>query len=87
MGANVAKYAEVRKDLRTARKAVLSQHGLNEDQYRDLEREALKEVQELGVETSVDTEHGVVYLSERPTFIHKHSEPFGTVVSIQWRES
>ncbi len=76
----IRKWASVKAAIREATKKVYAEYGVTYEGLLELEEQALTM---LGNDETVQTEYGTVYVNETPCFIHKHSEPFGTVKHLK----
>lgn len=80
---SVTKWLDVKAALRAARKESLKNAGLTEDGLKELETQALKELEEFGGD--YETEAGVAYLHEVQSFAHKNSVFVGMRKEIKSR--
>jgi hypothetical protein len=80
---SVVKWMKVKSALRTARKAVLTEEGLNEDSLKELAEQATKDLYESGGD--YETEDGIAYLVENQIFAHKNSMKMGIKREIKSR--
>lgn len=74
---------KVKSALRTARKSVLTEEGLNEDSLKELAETATKELYDFGGD--YETEYGIAYLNENEIYAHKNSVFMGLRREIKSR--
>ena len=85
-GGALVKWAQVKKEMREARKSVLHAHGLNEDSLKRLEEEAFLEFAQCNTQEVV-TDFGCVSFTYTPIFIHKTTGAYGETRRLHWREN
>lgn len=83
---SLLRWAQIKKELRAARRAVLEAHDLNEDSLKRLEEAAFLEFADTGQE-EVQTSDGICYYAYHPMFLHKNSQEFGGTRRLHWRET
>ena len=76
----IRKWASVKAAIREATKKVYQEYGVTYEGLLELEEQALVL---MGKEETIQTEYGIVYVHESPCFVHKHSEPFGTIKHLK----
>ena len=84
-GGHLLRWAEVKKAMRAARKRILKDFNLNEDSLKRLEEDAALEFFTSN-QDEVETEHGVIYFSYHPAFLHKNSTEYGGSRRIHLRD-
>jgi len=83
---DIERWIHAKRILREHRKEALKELSLTEQALRELEDAALSQLRMTNAE-EIATADGVAYLEERPAFMHKHSEPFGIISDIKFREA